>query len=156
MLEDPKTKVAYDTDGVQTVFAIDMPFDHEDEIHAWIRDKTTKLQDLFVNPDDFFIEDKNLITTAVWAKGYRLVIKRGVTIRQLLQILYGGPLPSEAIEEGSRLPYKDSPAARGKALPGAISARKYRYRKPRAQGSRGGLLPEVSFRCYYLGAGLQR
>ena len=99
MLEDPKTKVAYDTDGVQTVFPIDIPFDYEDEIHAWIRDKTTKLQDLFVNPDDFFIEDKNLITTAVWAKGYRLVIKRVVTIRQLLQILYGGPLPSEAIEK---------------------------------------------------------
>ncbi|MBN2323800.1 MAG: hypothetical protein JXQ30_08695 [Spirochaetes bacterium] len=99
MLEDPKTKLLYDTDGVQTVFPINIPFDEEEEIHAWIRNKTTKLQDKLVNPDDFFLEGKNLITTVVWADGYLLVIKRIVSIRQLLDLFYGGPLPSEAIEK---------------------------------------------------------
>ncbi len=98
MLEDASNSKTYNTDGVTTSFPITFDFHEDDTICAWIRNISTKLQDPLVNPDDFSIDGKNLITVDTWDTGYKLLMMRAEPQSQTLNLDEEGPMPSRLLE----------------------------------------------------------
>ncbi len=98
MLPDEENSKSYNCDGETTSFPITFNFMDDDTICAWIRNISTKLQDPLVNPDDFSIDGKNLITVDTWDTGYKLLMMRAEPQEQTLSLDEEGPMPSGLLE----------------------------------------------------------
>lgn len=93
-----KNSIPYACDGVTKIFPITFPFKEKD-IHVFIRNDATKIEDELLNPTDFIVDGANVVTTDLWESGYTLFIKRILALTQGTDYQPGDPLPANTLEQ---------------------------------------------------------
>ena len=98
MVTGTYTPDRYNTDGVQTEFDITFEFENEDQIHVWVRNKTTNTYDPMEKPADYTVDGSKIITTIIWPDGYELIIKRILEQKQNTDYIENDNLPANRVE----------------------------------------------------------